>query len=289
MDDARTGRTSPARITNLALSPTGKRVLAEARGEIFTIPAEKGDTRNLTRSSASAERDPAWSPDGKSIAYFSDRSGEYQLVIEDPSGVKPRALDRRCRTRPTTTPSSWSPDSKKILYHDTDLHVWVLDVASGKAKLVGNDPWMVPARTLFPTWSPDSRYVAYASHLNTLYRAIFIADVETGESRGRSPTGLPTPCIPCGTRAASTCGSSPRRVTRLRSQWLDMTSYEHEETLRALLRGPQEGRRLARCFPRATRMPASSAAAAGDSGAEVPRGPARRPRAATRSHRTRRA
>ena len=68
-----------SRMTNIALSPTGKRVVVEARGEIFTIPAEKGDVRNLTHSSGSAERDPAWSPDGKFVSYFSDKSGEYKL------------------------------------------------------------------------------------------------------------------------------------------------------------------------------------------------------------------
>ena len=67
----------------------GKRVLVEARGEIFTIPAEKGDTRNLTNSSGSAERDPAWSPDGKFISYFSDRSGEYRLYVESQDGLTP--------------------------------------------------------------------------------------------------------------------------------------------------------------------------------------------------------
>jgi hypothetical protein len=80
-----------SRMTNMALSPTGKRVVVEARGEIFTIPAEKGDVRNLTNSSGSAERDPAWSPDGKFISYFSDKSGEYHLYIE--------AQDRRKRLR----------------------------------------------------------------------------------------------------------------------------------------------------------------------------------------------
>ncbi len=72
------------RLTNIAVSPTGKRVAVEARGEIFTIPADKGDVRNLTHSSGSAERDPAWSPDGKYVSYFSDKSGEYKLVIETP-------------------------------------------------------------------------------------------------------------------------------------------------------------------------------------------------------------
>ncbi len=171
-----------ARMTNIGLSPTGKRVVMEARGEIFTVPAEKGDVRNLTHSSGSAERQPAWSPDGKYVSYFSDRSGEYQLVIEAQDGLTPPrevALEK-----PTFyyTPS-WSPDSKKLLYTDTKLNVWVLDVETGKAKVVGRDPWMVPQRTLHPAWSPDSKWVAYASRLRSLYRAIFVSNVDTGETK----------------------------------------------------------------------------------------------------------
>ena len=215
------------RITNLALSPTGKRVLAEARGEIFTIPAEKGDARDLTRSSGSAERDPAWSPDGRNIAYWSDRSGEYQLVIEAQDGISP--------PRSVAVPNpghaytvSWSPDSKKLLYHDTNLRVWVLDVASGKAKVVGNDPWMVPTRTLFPTWSPDSKWVAYAAHLNSLYRAIFIADAETGEAR-QVTDGLSDALYPVWDAGGRYLWFLASTDFGLRSQWLDMTSYDHAE------------------------------------------------------------
>src|SRR5581483_424524 len=74
-------------MQNMALSPTGKRVAVEARGEIFTIPAEKGDVRDISNSSASAERNPAWSPDGKQLSYFSDKSGEYELYIVDQDGL----------------------------------------------------------------------------------------------------------------------------------------------------------------------------------------------------------
>jgi tricorn protease len=133
----------PWMMTNMALSPTGKRVVAEARGEIFTIPAEKGDVRNLTNSSGSAERDPAWSPDGKFVSYFSDKSGEYRLYIEAQDGLTPaREIILKNPTHYYT--ASWSPDSKKILFSDTNLKVWVVDVGSGAAKIVGNDPWMVP-------------------------------------------------------------------------------------------------------------------------------------------------
>ena len=119
-------------------------MLVEARGEIFTIPAEKGDVRNLSHSSGSAERDPAWSPDGKFVSYFSDRSGEYKLVVESQDGVTPPREIALPHPTHYYTPS-WSPDSKKLLYTDTNLKVWVLDIASGQAKIVGNDPWMVPS------------------------------------------------------------------------------------------------------------------------------------------------
>ena len=227
------------RITNLALSPTGKRVLVEARGEIFTIPAEKGDVRNLTRSSGSAERDPAWSPDGKWIAYWSDRSGEYQLVIEAQDGVSPP------RTIAVPNPThyytvSWSPDSKKILYHDTNLHVWVMDVASGKAKQVGRDPWMVPQRTLFPTWSPDSRWVAYAAHLNSLYRAIFVADAETGEAH-QVTDGMADAMYPVFDASGKYLWFLASTDFGLRSQWLDMSSYDHQEDFGLYLAILQKG------------------------------------------------
>ena len=215
-----------ARMTNLALSPTGKRVLVEARGEVFTIPAEKGDVRNLTASSASAERDPAWSPDGKYISYFSDKSGECRLVIEEQEGLKPP----REIVLPTPThyyTASWSPDSKKLLYHDTHLKVWVLDVESGKAKVVGEDPWAVPQRTLFPTWSPDSKWVAYASRLRSMYRAIFVSNVETGETK-QVTDGLADAMFPVFDAGGKYLWFFASTDLGLRSQWLDMTSYDRE-------------------------------------------------------------
>jgi len=217
-----------ARATNLAISPTGKRVVVEARGEIFTIPAEKGDVRNLTNSAASAERDPAWSPDGKYVSYFSDKSGEYTLVIEDQDGLKPpRAIALQKPTHYYTP--SWSPDSKKLLYHDTNLKVWVLDVETGAAGIVGGDPWMVPTRTMFPTWSPDSKWVTYASHLNSLYRAIFVANVETGETK-QITDGLADAMYPVFDAGGKYLWFLASTDYGLKSQWLDMTSYDHNET-----------------------------------------------------------
>ncbi|HEY2824452.1 MAG TPA: protease, partial [Gemmatimonadales bacterium] len=217
-----------ARITNMALSPTGKRAVVEARGEIFTLPAEKGDVRNITNSSASAERDPAWSPDGKLISYFSDKSGEYKLYIAAQDGLTPP----REITLPTPThyyTASWSPDSKKILYTDEGLHVWVMDVPTGVAKIVGNDPWMVPTRTLNPSWSPDSKWVAYSSRLNTLFHVIMVSNVETGEKH-QVTDGLSDATWPVWDASGKYLWFFASTDLGLASQWLDMTSYDHNET-----------------------------------------------------------
>jgi tricorn protease len=216
-----------SRMANMAVSPTGKRIVVEARGEIFTIPAEKGDIRNLTNSSGSAERDPAWSPDGKYVSYFSDRSGEYKLVIESQDGLTPPREIALPNPTHYYTPS-WSPDSKKIVYTDTNLKVWVLDVATGQTKVVGNDPWMVPQRTQNPVWSPDSKWVAYASHLNSLYHAIFVSNVETGEVK-QVTDGLADAVWPAWDAGGKYLWFLASTDFGLASQWLDMTSYDHTE------------------------------------------------------------
>ena len=216
------------RLTNMALSPTGKRVVVEARGEIFTIPADKGDVRNLTHSSASAERDPAWSPDGKFVSYFSDKSGEYKLVIEAQDGLTPPREIALAKPTHYYTPS-WSPDSKKLLFTDTNLKVWVLDLATEQAKIVGEDPWMVPARTLNPVWSPDSKWVAYSSRLRSLYHAIFISNVETGEKK-QVTDGLADAVWPAWDASGKYLWFLASTDFGLRSQWLDMTSYDHIPT-----------------------------------------------------------
>jgi tricorn protease len=217
-----------SRLTNIAVSPTGRRVVVEARGEIFTIPAEKGDVRNLTNSSSSAERDPAWSPDGKFVSYFSDKSGEYKLVIEAQDGLtQPREITLKNPTHYYTP--AWSPDSKKIMFTDTNLKVWVLDVASGDAKIVGQDPWMVPARTLNPSWSPDSKWVAYASRLRSLHHAIFVSNVETGETK-QVTDGLADSVWPTWDASGKYLWFLASTDFGLRSQWLDMTSYDRQTT-----------------------------------------------------------
>ena len=217
-----------SRVTNLAISPTGKRAVVEARGEIFTIPTDKGDVRNLTRSAGAADRDPAWSPDGKYISYFSDKSGEYRLVIAPQDGVTP-AREIELKNPKHYYTASWSPDSKKILFTDTDLKVWVVDVESGAAKVVGSDPWMVPTRTLNPVWSPDSKWVAYSSRLRSLYHAIFISNVETGATH-QVTDALADAVWPAWDAGGKYLWFLASRDFGLASQWLDMTSYDRPVT-----------------------------------------------------------
>jgi tricorn protease len=216
-----------ARVTTLALSPTGKRAAVEARGEIFTIPAEKGDARNLTNSSGSAERDPAWSPDGKWLSYFSDASGEYKLVIASPDGMTKREI---ALPEPSHfyTPE-WSADAKHILYHDTGLRLWVLDVASGKATLVDTDPYMMPDRSLAPRFSPDGRWIAYSRRLPSMFRAIFVYDVQTGKKQ-QLTDGLADATSPAWDASGKYLWFLASTNFGAASGWLDMTSYDHPVT-----------------------------------------------------------
>jgi tricorn protease len=216
------------RVTNLALSPTGKRAAVEARGEIFTVPAEKGDPRNLTNSTSSAEREPAWSPDGRFVSYFSDRSGEYRLYIESQDGLGiPREI---VLPEPSHyyTPA-WSPDGKRMVFHDTHLRLWVLDVATGKPKVVDTDPWMVPERSLNPAWSPDSRWIAYVKRLPSLYRAVFAHNVETGETK-QITDGLADVTSPAWDASGKYLWFLASTNFALNSAWLDMSSYDRPQT-----------------------------------------------------------
>ncbi|MEP6622319.1 MAG: PDZ domain-containing protein, partial [bacterium] len=215
------------RINALALSPTGKRAAVEARGEIFTIPAEKGDARNLTNSSTAADRDPSWSPDGKFISYFSDSSGEYQLILASQDGNTKRAINLP-ETGHFYTPE-WSSDAKHILFHSTSLKLWVLDVATGKATLVDTDPYMVPQRTLAPRFSPDGRWIAYSRRLPSLLRAVFVYNVETG-AKHQITDGLADATSPAWDAGGKYLWFLASTNFGPNTGWLDMSSYDHPAT-----------------------------------------------------------
>src|SRR2546423_1613447 len=160
-------------IRNSALSPTGVRAAFEARGEIFTVPAEKGDYRNLTQSSGAHDRSPAWSPDGAQLAWLSDSSGEYQLMIGDPLGVVPPRAIALPSTAFFSAPA-WSPDGTQILLQDNHRNLWTMSVADGRATKIDVDEYPDPIRSFDAVWSPDSKWISYSKNLPSHLRAIFI-------------------------------------------------------------------------------------------------------------------
>ncbi|MFY9855598.1 MAG: PDZ domain-containing protein [Terracidiphilus sp.] len=172
----------PEEIQSANLSPTGARAVFEAHGEIFTVPAEKGDTRNLTQTPGVAERNPSWSPDGKTIAYFSDASGEYQLYLHDQTGFKaPTVIDLGPEPSFFYSPT-WSPDSKHIAYTDKHLRLWQVDVPTGKPVLIDTGIYGSFGPNFSAVWSPDSKWIAYQRDLNNQLNAIFLYSMETHKS-----------------------------------------------------------------------------------------------------------
>jgi tricorn protease len=168
-------------VRNGSLSPSGARVALEMRGEIVTLPAEKGDPRNLTTSPGAHEREPAWSPDGKLVAYVSDDGGSYRLHLAPQDG----------KGEPRVMPLSgagfyfglaWSPDSKRIAYRDNAQAIYVLNVASGQARRVAGNRVYTPLQALTYGWSPDSRWLAYTVQTQPLVSALFLYDADQDRS-----------------------------------------------------------------------------------------------------------
>ncbi len=217
------------RLTNPQLSATGKRALFEARGDIFTIPVEEGgDWRNLTNTPGTAERTPAWSPDGKWVSWFSDASGEYRLVIAPQDGIGEQREITIPDPKYQYTPA-WSPDSRKILFTDTDLRLWVVDVESRRATHVDTDAWMVPTRSVDPVWSPDSRWIAYAKRLNNLLHAIFVYNVESGQKH-QLTDGFSDAYAPAWDANGKYLYFLAGTDFGLNTGWLDMTSFDRPAT-----------------------------------------------------------
>lgn len=169
-------------IQNLGISPTGKRAVFEAHGEILTVPAEKGDIRNLTRSPAVADRDPAWSPDGQSVAWFSDESGEYELHIRDQKGLGPVRKITLDHPPSFYYSPTWSPDSKKIAFSDKRLGLWYVTVATGTAVKVDTDYYDEGPSPFNINWSADSGWLAYNRVLPNQLHAVFVYSLETGKT-----------------------------------------------------------------------------------------------------------
>jgi tricorn protease len=169
-------------IRNADLSPEGKRAVFEARGDLFSVPAEKGYVLDLTRTPGVGERFPALSPDGKEVAYFSDRSGEYELWIRpaDGSGAERQVTHMGPGFRYHIT---WSPDGKHVVFADQAMRINLCDVATGKVQVVDKGRFLFegPLEAFQVSWSPDSRWFAYTMDTANQNRVAVLYDMEKGQ------------------------------------------------------------------------------------------------------------
>src|SRR6476620_1663966 len=164
-------------VQHVSLSPDGNRVLIEARGDIFSVPGENGYVKDLTRSSGVAERYPAWSPDGKKMAYWSDQSGEYELWIAE-SGTENSAKKLTSYGAGFRYNLFWSPDSKKLAFVDKANRIKVYDIATGETTDIDKAlrySHSALENFLF-SWSADSRWLAYTRDVENLHNTVFIYD-----------------------------------------------------------------------------------------------------------------
>jgi len=219
----------PKRIRFAGISPTGARAVFGVRGEILTVPAEKGDIRNLTNTPNVVERDPSWSPDGNSIAYFSDESGEYALHIRDQSGLgEVRKIDLG---NPHTFYYSpvWSPDSKKIAYTDKRLNFWYVDLEKKTPVRVDTDTYTDPGNRLQMAWSPDSRWIAYTRQLRSHLHAVFGYSLEQAKSY-QITDGMSDALYVAFDKEGKYLYFTASTDAALNTGWLDMTSLRRPVT-----------------------------------------------------------
>jgi tricorn protease len=217
----------PTQLINPSLSPTGKRALFEHRGDIFTVPKENGDWRNLTNTSGAADRYPTWSPDGQQIAWFSDESGEYQLVIADQNGLNKKSI---AIAKPTFFfKPTWSPDGKNIAFTDTDYNLWCATLATGAIKKVDADRFAHPNRSMNPVWSPDSRWIAYARLLESQFKAIFVYNLEKGAAT-QLTDGMADAISPIWDESGKYLYFLASTDFGLNVGWLDMSAYNNPVT-----------------------------------------------------------
>ncbi|TFG55615.1 MAG: protease [Candidatus Aminicenantes bacterium] len=218
-----------SRIAAAAISPNGARAVFEARGEILTVPAEKGDIRNLTKTTGVMERDPSWSPDGKSVAYFSDESGEYALHIRDQAGQGPVRKIALGEPPSFFYRPAWSPDGKKIAYNDKRLTIWYVDIEKGVPVKVDTTYYYNPTYSFDFDWSPDSRWLTYSKQIPSHMDVVFVYSLETGKA-SQVTDGLSDAKYPAFDRSGKYLFFTASTDVGLTPGWLNMTSMDRPVT-----------------------------------------------------------
>jgi tricorn protease len=166
-------------IRNFHISPTGARAVIEFRGEIISVPAEKGDPRNLTESAGANERSPAWSPKGDQIAWFSDKTGEYKLQIWGPDNLLKDYTPGGSGFYRTPV---WSPDGKKICYVDNSYSIYIIDLSTSKINKFNTEPMHDLFELMIGNWSPDSKWIAYTMISKTNIQRVYLYSLDKNQS-----------------------------------------------------------------------------------------------------------
>ncbi len=162
-------------IGSVNAAPDGNRIVISARGDVFTVPVKEGITRNLTSSSNAHDRESSWSPDGKWIAYLSDKNGEYEIYIQKQDGSEPPVqVTTGADTYKFTF--EWSPDSKKILWNDKKMRLQYVDIETKAVTLVDQSKlWEYGSFE----WSPDSKWITYTQSLASGFGQIMLFNLES--------------------------------------------------------------------------------------------------------------
>ena len=163
-------------VTAASLSPDCKRLAVTARGEVFDVPAKNGVTKNITRTPGANERDAEWSPDGKTIAYISDRTGETEVWVQDAEGGEPRQLTKGNDTYIRSI--QWSPDSKKVLYTDRKNRVVEVDATTGAKKTVMQNP---EQEFYDVSYSPDGKWLTYTRPASNDMSVVYVYNLDSGK------------------------------------------------------------------------------------------------------------
>ena len=183
-------------IDNYDVSPNGVRAVFEAHGDIFTVPAKHGSIENLTSSPGVEDRDPAWSPDGKTIAYFCDRDGEYDLYIQSQNGIGETRMISLGQQNAFYYKLAWSPDGKKLTFTDQKLNLWYVDLNSSNPKPIKVATDSYDDNTLHEfdaTWSPDSKWLTYTMLMPNFLHSVFVYSLTDHKSHQK--TDLDSDCL----------------------------------------------------------------------------------------------
>lgn len=217
-------------IRHSGISPTGVRAVFEAHGDILTVPTKHGSITNLTHSPGAMDRDPAWSPNGKSIAYFSDRGGEYDLYIRSQNGTGPVRKVQLGQKDAYYYHLTWSPDSEKLLFSDQKLNLWYvnLEMRDPTPVKVDTDSYE-PLSAFNAAWSPDSRWIAYTKVMPNYLHAIYIYSLQSGKTH-QVTDGISDCTWPVFDRNGKYLYFTSSTNTALSQGWLDMTRMERPLT-----------------------------------------------------------